>query len=227
MSRKLVVCCRQNTHESMSLPVLHIPFLSADKAEKQATVYGAACMDKAKMIQEAEESSGLVQESHWTDEDIAFNLGLESWDEGAGNVPEPVVPRRIFNAWIEEWEWDCIHDRDSVSEARLLQKYQGLMWIDPDQVDDSDTYELNTAEDTNMEYQGGRDSPGWCVIGTRFGDGGMEPWPINVVIDLIAIYVQPVELNVEVVVNPIMRAANEQRWIDEEQKRKRNGRKKK
>jgi Protein of unknown function (DUF 659) len=53
--------------------------LSADKAQKQATVYGAASMEKARMIQAAEESSGGIQESRWTDADLAFAHGLENW----------------------------------------------------------------------------------------------------------------------------------------------------
>jgi hypothetical protein len=190
--------------------------MSAEKAQRQATVYGAACIDKWRAVQAAEEVSGSVVESRWTDADIAFDMGLENWDGGAfGDVPEPVVPKRLFRAWIEDWEWDCLHDKDVVAAARLLQKYQGLSWMDPDE----NEAELCTAVEERMDWQGGRNGAGWCLIGTR-DDGGMEPWVLDIVIDLIAAYEQRPELNVEVIVNEALRAANEQRIIDEKAAKK-------
>jgi hypothetical protein len=191
--------------------------LSGDKAQKQATVFGAACMERSKIMQAAEESNGVVQECRWTDADIAFELGLERWDGGPGNVPTPEVPKRLFNAWIEDWEWDLIHDKDSVAEAKLLHKYHGMKWIDPD---NDDEVEWCTAADENMDWQGGRNGEGWCVIGTRDNDGGMEPWSIDVVIDLIADCEQPPELHVEVIINEELRAANKERYNEEVAKRK-------
>jgi hypothetical protein len=96
-----------------------------------------------------------------------------------------------------------------VAEARLLQKYSGLSWIDPDE------NELCVAQEEGMEFQGGRNGAGWCLIGTRDSDGGMEPWVIDVVIDLIASYSQAPELNVEVIVNDVLRAGNEERILEE------------
>lgn len=159
------------------------------------------------MIRATEERQGYVQESRWTDADEAFAHGLESWNTGPEAIPIPLVPRRIFNAWIEEWEWECLHHNDPVAEARLMQKYGGLRWIDPDGAHE----ELCIADQDNMEFQGGRGSPGWCIIGTRESDGGMEPWQIEGgdVIDLIANYQQPAELNVEVVINDALRAGND------------------
>ena len=193
--------------------------LSADKAQKQATVYGAASMEKARMVQDAEERNGLVLESRWTDADLEFAHGLENWDAaGAGNVPEPTVPRRIFNAWIEEWEWELLYHNDPVSEARLMQKYAGLRWIDPDSGKD----ELMVADHECMDYQGGRNAPGWCIIGVKDSDGALSPWQIagGDVIDLIAMYDQPAELNVEVVINEDLRASNEERLEERAKKRK-------
>jgi hypothetical protein len=161
--------------------------LSADKVQKQATVYGAASMDKARMIRDAEERNGLV-ESRWTDADLDFAHGLENWNSAGnpGNVPEQIVPRRIFRAWIEDWEWELLHHNDPVAEARLMQKYVGLRWIDPD----SGTDELMIADHECMEYQGGRNAPGWCIIGIKESDGGLSPWQIagGDVIDLIAMH---------------------------------------
>lgn len=176
--------------------------LSGDKSQKQATVYGAACIERARAHEKAEESSGLVVESRWTDEDIAFQMGLESWDHLPGMLPTFVRPKRLFRAWMEPWEFECIYDDDPVSEARLLQKYGGMSWIDPDED------ELCRADDTEMEWQGGKGGAGWCLIGTKLSDGSTEPWIIDVIIDQIGAYEQPNEMNVEVLVNTDLRAAN-------------------
>jgi hypothetical protein len=183
--------------------------MSGEKAQRQATVYGAACIYKSRADQAAEDRAGTIVESRWTDADIAFDVGLEDWNAGFGDVPAPVVPKRLFKAWIEDWEWDCIHDNDVVSQAKLLQKYGGLSWIDPDEE------ELCISKEEEMDFQGGRNGAGWCLIGTRPRDGGMEPWVLDVVIDLIAAYEQAPELNVEVIVNEALRAANEERILDE------------
>jgi hypothetical protein len=172
-------------------------------------------MDRARSIEYAEEMNGLVQESRWTDADIAFDVGLENWDTGDGDVPVPEVPKRLFKAWIEDWEWECIHDNDTVSETKLLTKYKGMRWIDPD----VEHLQVLVAVEDNMEYQGGRNGEGWCVIGTRESDGAMEPWPIDVVIDLMGEYEQPTELNVEIEVDEVLRAANKERLVEEEEKR--------
>ena len=30
------------------------------------------------------------------------------------------VVKRVFRAWVEDWEKECIKDKDAVSEVRLL-----------------------------------------------------------------------------------------------------------
>jgi hypothetical protein len=186
--------------------------IGGDKAQKQATVYGAACIDKARAAQAVEEANGVIVETRWTDADLAFQLGLENWENDYGNVP-PVVPKRIFRAWIEDWEWDLIHNKDCLAEAKLLQKYSCLMWIDQDSPDEES--ELCVAQEYNMEFQGGRNGDGWCVIATRPGTGAMDPWTIHCVIDEIGEYEQPAELNVEVIFNEELREANRIRYEEE------------
>ena len=41
-------------------------------------------------------------------------------------------PRRIFRAWIEEWEEDLLKKNDIIAEVRLLEKYKDLVFYDPD-----------------------------------------------------------------------------------------------
>ena len=125
-------------------------------------------------------------------------------------MPEPVVPKRVFRAWLEDWEYDSIYKRDVVDEAKLLQKYGGLHWMDIDKD------ELCIADGDSMEYQGGRNGAGWCVIVIRVSDGDREPWALDVVVDEIPEYQQPTSLNVEVVVNESLRAINVSKRLREE-----------
>ena len=192
--------------------------ISGDKAQKQATVYGAACIENSRAAQAIEEANGLILETRWTDADLAFEMGLENWERDGGDVPAPIVPKRIFRAWVEDWEWDLIHDKDCLSEAKLLQKYQGLRWIDQDA--DNEESELCIVQEDSMDYQGGRHGDGWCVVETRPGTGAMDPWTIHCVVDEIGEYEQPAEMNVEVIFNEELRAANRFRFDEEEQNKK-------
>jgi hypothetical protein len=175
--------------------------MSSAKTRMQATVFGAASIDRARSEAAAAEQNGLMQEAVWTDADLAFDLGLENWNGGPG-IPEAVVPRRLFNAWIEDWEYESMKKKDVVHEAKLLKKYGGMHWMDPD-VD-----EMCVADAEKMEYQGGRNGAGWCLVGVQESDGAREPWVLSIVIDEIAECVQPPLLNVEVIVNESLRAAN-------------------
>ena len=56
------------------------------------------------------------------------------------------VVKRVFRAWVEDWEKECMQDTDAVSEVRLLAKYKGLVFYD---ADDDKTY---TIESKNMEW---------------------------------------------------------------------------
>ena len=189
--------------------------LSADKSQKQATVYGAASFERTRMVQAAEEKTGLTLESRWTDADISFEMGLERWDHLPGVVPTPVVPKRIFKAWLEPWEFDGFHKKDPVIKEQFLHKYGGLHWTDKDHED-----ELFVADADDMEYQAGRDGAGWCVIGQNIRDGTTEPWVINCVIDEIAECTQPAELNVQIVTNVELRNANKERFVEEAREKK-------
>ena len=71
-----------------------------------------------------------------------------------------------------------------------------------------------------MEYQGGQNGAGWCVIGIWNRDGEPEPWHLNLVVDEIAEYEQTEELNLDVLLNPELRAANANQFNEMELKRK-------
>ena len=65
---------------------------------------------------------------------------------------------RVFRAWVEDWELAGMKDNDAVMEARLLEKYKGLAFFDPD---DRKTY---TVAKENLEFRRGRKDGGWYLI---------------------------------------------------------------
>ena len=63
------------------------------------------------------------------DDDINFNLELEKFGvdmEALKHVPI----RRVFWAWVEDWEEEARND--AVYEAKLLAKHKGLVFCYPD-----------------------------------------------------------------------------------------------
>ena len=89
--------------------------------------------------------------------------------------------KRIFRAWIEEWEEDLLKKNDILAEVRLLEKYKDLVFYDPD----NDC--IYTVWHKNLEWQRGRNG-GWCLIGCPMNDDlDDEPFTIGpMVIDMIA-----------------------------------------
>jgi hypothetical protein len=73
------------------------------------------------------------------------------------------VHSRVFRVWVEDWEKELLKNNDCVAEARLLEKYKGLVFFDPD---NNCTY---TVWNKNLEYQKGGNG-GWCVIGVPADD---------------------------------------------------------
>jgi hypothetical protein len=173
--------------------------MSAERSERQTTVYAASCIEKGRALRAHEERNGAIVESRWTDADVT--LQSQAFDNWISDDTFAVEPKRIFNAWIEDWEWKCIEDKGDVSKQSLLRKYQGMEWMDDD--------ELFMARSDEMEWQrGGRIVGGWSLIGRSDSDGRMQPYSLNEVIDLIAERVQRTELNVEVVLDHEKRGKN-------------------
>jgi len=89
-------------------------------------------------------------------DDINFDLQLDKFGVDTNILKEPTV--QIFCAWVEDWEQDARKNNDIVAEARLLQKYRGLVFHDPD------TDNGFCINDQNMEFHRGRGN-GWFVLG--------------------------------------------------------------
>jgi hypothetical protein len=160
--------------------------LGAEATRMQATIFGAACIEKSRTLKAEKEQSMEL----WNDNDLEFQLGLENFaaDEASGVVPPRTNPRRLFHAWIEEWEEVSSKSNNLVHEARLLRKYAGLKWLDPD----SD--KMYVADSDNLEWKRGL---GWCAIGIREGDGDLESWQLKLLPSLIKKTPQESVLNVE------------------------------
>ena len=155
-------------------------------------------------------------ETRWTDADITTQMGLENWDIVPGNLPiveppeqpaeQPIAmgPRRVFKAWLEDWEFEAVHNNDVVVEAKFLQKYGGLRWIDLEC-----GYELVCE---GVRFYGGRVKAGWALVAKRLHDGKIDTWTCDLAVDEIAEFEQPREMNVEVVIDEAKRAFNVQQF---------------
>jgi hypothetical protein len=163
--------------------------LGSEATKMQATIFGAACIEKARALKVKKEKSLEL----WTDDDVEFQLGLEDWDGEMADGPtfeaQVANERRLFNAWFEDWERVCTKKNDVVDEARLLTKYAGLRWLCPD------SKIMYVADADNLEWLRGH---GWCVIGQR-EDGELIPWSIKLLPSLIKKTKQLPEDNVEMV----------------------------
>ncbi|KAL9189824.1 hypothetical protein ACHAXT_009499 [Thalassiosira profunda] len=97
-----------------------------------------------------------------------------------GNKPTS-VPRRLFHAWVEDWETGILQKNCPEAEARLLEKYKGLVFFDPD---NKTNYSVH---DKELEWCEG-DSGGWCVIAMPSEEGfEEEPFIIgDMIIELIS-----------------------------------------
>jgi hypothetical protein len=62
---------------------------------------------------------------------FSFDLQLENWGVDVNALKARNV-NGVCRAWVEEWEKECIKDNNVISELRLLGKYKGLAFFDPD-----------------------------------------------------------------------------------------------
>ena len=58
---------------------------------------------------------------------FSFDLQLEDFGVDTEELKEPAT-KRIFGAWLEEWEKEIVKKNDCVAEARLLAKYKNLQF---------------------------------------------------------------------------------------------------
>ena len=161
--------------------------ISTKRAKMQATLFGSACLESARAFaKDVDGHEGKI----WTDEDVTFNLGLESWNQNG--IPITRRPKRIFNAWYEDWEKETCKKNDPVVEARFLHKYGGLHWRDYDNDD-----KIVMADPESLEFHRGRGKEGW-VIRAIDENNNDEPCCPSLVAKLIGKMDQDPQLNVEI-----------------------------
>lgn len=104
--------------------------LSGERTKKQATVFGAACVEKKniEMRRALQDNSGQPIK-FWTEDDFDAEFDMLGIDATEASTRRPT---RLFLSFEEPWEKDVMLKQDPVSEARLLKKYGGLQWYDPD-----------------------------------------------------------------------------------------------
>ena len=112
------------------------------------------------------------------DEDLAFELHLEMFGIDIATLKEPAV-QRVFRAYVEEWEQVDRKKNDCVAEARILAKYKGLVFVDPDT---DKTFSVN---EKNMEFRRGRNN-GWFVLASDNDDSeDCEAFSLEVACEVI------------------------------------------
>jgi hypothetical protein len=156
--------------------------LGGKSIEKRSVIYITAKQEGRLKLEENEKIDAVGRTAMFGDDDINFDLQLEKWDVDSDALKEPQV-LRIFKAWVEDWEEDIRMRNDAVVEAQLLQKYQSLVFLDPDTEKTFHVYQ------GNMEYRQGRGN-GWFVLAISSDDAGgkeenMEAFLLEVASDLI------------------------------------------
>jgi len=114
----------------------------------------------------------------FSDDDINFDLQLEQFGISTTELRQHV--KRVFHAWVEDWEEEDRKVNDCVAEARILTKYKNLVFHDPD------TGATFSIWEKNMEFRRGRGN-GWMLIATCADeDVDDEPFTLEMACELIA-----------------------------------------
>ena len=131
--------------------------LSGTSTEKRSILFVSAKVTHSRI--KSDRLEGLdARGDTFGDDDINFNSQLEKF--GVDMAALKNVPiQRIFCAWVEDWEEEARKKNDCVTEAKLLAKYKGLIFCDPD------TDLAFKVWEQNLEFRRGRGDGGWYVIG--------------------------------------------------------------
>ena len=121
----------------------------------------------------------------------SFDLQLEQFGVDLEPLQRPATTR-IFRALLEDWEKDNLMSNDCAIEACLLEKYQNLVFYDPD------TGTTFTVASENLEFHRGRKGGGWHLICESSDNSNeLEPFDISLANHLIG--ETPQEDSVEII----------------------------
>ena len=83
----------------------------------------------------------------------SFDIHLQNYGVDTDTLSAP-VSSHVFRAWLEDWEEEILKKNDCVAEARLLEKYKDLVFIDPE------TQVNFTVPGDNLGFRRGKDGGG-------------------------------------------------------------------
>ena len=98
-----------------------------ERTKMMCTVIGHHCAFKASRRREKESRAGRL----WNDRDFTC-LKLDKYGIDVEVLAGEKRPKRIFRAWKEGWEEVETKKRDPIIETKLVRKYGGMQWADPD-----------------------------------------------------------------------------------------------
>ena len=87
--------------------------MSGPVTKQQATLFGAASIKASQARRNALENHPTAVRKLWSDEDLAFDLQLSAWGVDISSLASQ-KPARIFRAWLEQWEQDCLKKNDPI-----------------------------------------------------------------------------------------------------------------
>ncbi len=155
--------------------------LSGKLTEKRSILFVSSKISQAQIkCERMENLDAMGHNAMFGDNDINFNLELESFGVEMGPLREPAV-ERVFWAWVEEWEEEARKKNDCVAKAQLLAKYKGLVFRDPDSEKSFSIWEQN------MEFFRGRGN-GWFLVAVCADDDDdeNEAFSLEIACELIA-----------------------------------------
>jgi len=127
--------------------------LSSSTVSKQATIYGAACAERARKKPPPGTALKIF------DEDDLENLGLSKFGIDEKSI-QALVSVRFFRCFEEPWEPDALANKQPENEEKLKRKYGGL------EFKDGDTHYTISSE--VMHFQRERGNKSVCgVLSTR------------------------------------------------------------
>ena len=155
--------------------------LSAEKMKQQALIYGRYQQQRAKAKYARLSTAGRL----WEDSDFT-GCKMDSYcqeiiESSEAQVDCDVDTVRIFRAWVEEWEKKTIGPQgDAIFEQRLVRKYGGLKWLDPD-----NNFSVRVCHPERMSFTKSRGNNHYDILATMHGyDIGSSPESQNDLYDV-------------------------------------------
>ncbi len=120
--------------------------LSSERMQKATILHGAACIEKSRVKLSAMDE----HEHHWGPLDLVdddFNKELDSFHTSESEAGQDIdckkAPtakawfesksrKKVFKAWLEDWESEHIHNKSADSQHCLLEKHCDMCAFDPE-----------------------------------------------------------------------------------------------